>query len=310
MLDRLRRFTTTPQQLRRAAISAIVANAAIVVTGGAVRLSDSGLGCPTWPSCTGDRVLPGGANPHPTLNQAIEFGNRMLGFVVFAAVLACVIAAWRLRPQRPGLLKLSLLLPLGVLAQGILGGITVRMELNPFAVAPHFLLSVVLIYVCVWFFVRATEGDGPPERLIRRDLQRLAALLVAVLGAVTTLGTVVTATGPHAGDPGTRRLSWDPHLVTQFHSGFVFLYVGIVLALLVAFRVTAAPAALQRRTVEVFAIACLQGVIGFVQYFLHVPEVLVGLHMAGATLLTIATARLYFATRVRRTATVAVEVAV
>ncbi|HVX42253.1 MAG TPA: COX15/CtaA family protein [Mycobacteriales bacterium] len=295
----LRTTPTSSTLMRRLALAAIVTNAGIVVTGGAVRLSGSGLGCPTWPDCTDGRLLPGGTNTHGAINQAIEFSNRMLTFLVFVIAAACVIAAWRLRPKRTGVLKIAWLLPAGVAAQAVIGGITVRAKLNPLAVAPHFLASMVLVYVAVWLYVRTGEGDAPVRRIVRRELQWGVVLLIGILAAVEIVGTLVTATGPHAGDPGTRRLSWDPHVVTQFHADLVFLYVGAVTVLALGLRATGAPRPAVRRAYEVFVVMILQAVVGFVQYFTHVPEVLVGIHMFGATLATIATARLFFATRVR-----------
>ncbi len=297
--DHLRTTPTSPRLMRRLTISAIVANAGIVVTGAAVRLSNSGLGCPTWPDCTDGRLLPGGANTHAALNQSIEFGNRLLGFLVFVTAAGCVIGAWRLRPRRTSVLRIAWLLPLGVVAQAVLGGITVRQKLNPLTVAPHFLLSMVLVFIAVWLHSRVGEGDAPMRRLVRRELAAGVIALIGVVAAVEIVGTLVTATGPHAGDPGTKRLSWDPKIVTQFHADLVFLYVGLVVALLLGFLATGAPAVVRRRTVELIVVIVLQATVGYVQYFTHVPAVLVGIHMFGATLATVATARLYFATRTR-----------
>lgn len=285
--------------MRRLAISAIVANAGIVVTGGAVRLSNSGLGCPDWPRCTDGRLLPGGRNTHTVLHQSIEFSNRMLTFLVFATAVGCVLGAWRLRPRRPGVLAIAWILPAGIVLQALLGGLTVLDKLNPLVVAAHFLPSMALCYVAAWLYARVVEGDGPPQRVVRRDIQLGVRLLVVVVGAVEVVGTLVTATGPHAGDPHTRRLDWDPKMVTQFHADLVFLYVGLVVALILGMRATRAPAQVLRRSYVLIGVIVFQATIGYVQYFTHVPAVLVGIHMFGATLATIATARLFFATRER-----------
>lgn len=305
--DRLRTTPTSARVLRTCTIAAIVANAGIVVTGGAVRLSNSGLGCPTWPDCTNGRLLPGGANTHSTLTQTVEFGNRVLGVLVLASAVAVVLAVWRLRPRRRRLLAIAWTLPVGFLAQAVLGGVTVRVKLNPLAVAPHFLLSMVLVFFACWLLAASTEGDGPPRQLVRRELGIGVRALIGVVAAVEVLGTLVTATGPHAGDPGTRRLPWDPKIVTQFHADLVFLYVGLSLALLLGFLATGAARAVRRRTVELIGVIVVQAAVGYVQYFTHLPAVLVGVHMAGATLATIATARLYFSTRARGTAAGAAE---
>lgn len=285
--------------MRRLALSAIVANAGIVVTGGAVRLSNSGLGCPDWPRCTDGRLLPGGPNPHTPLHQSIEFSNRLLTFLVFATAVACVLGAWRLRPRRPGVLAIAWILPGGVLLQAVIGGLSVLDRLNPLIVAAHFLPSMALCYVAAWLYSRVVEGDGPPQRVVRRDIQLGVRLLVVVVAAVEVAGTLVTATGPHAGDPHTRRLGWDPEKVTQLHADLVFLYVGLVIALILGMRATRAPAAVLRRSYVLAGVIVFQGAIGYVQYFTHVPAVLVGIHMFGATLATIATALLFFATRER-----------
>lgn len=285
--------------MSRLAVAAIVANAGIVVSGGAVRLSKSGLGCPTWPRCTGGSLLPTRANPSGPLHESIEFGNRMLGFLVFATAVACVLGAWRLRPRRRGVLALAWLLPAGILVQAVIGGITVLDKLNPLIVAAHFLASMVLIYLAVWLHERTKEGDEPPRPVVRKEIQLGVRLLVVVVAAIEAVGTLVTATGPHAGADKVRRLGWDPRTVTQFHADLVFLYVGLVVALLLGLYATGAPARVRHRAFVVLGVIVLQGTVGFVQYFTHVPAVLVGVHMFGATLATIGTGRLFLATRER-----------
>jgi cytochrome c oxidase assembly protein subunit 15 len=285
--------------MQRLALGAIVANAGIIVTGGAVRLSNSGLGCPTWPKCTDGRLLPGGGNTHGPIHQGIEFSNRLLTFLVFAAAVLCVLGAWRMRPRRRGLLGIAWILPAGIVLQAVLGGITVLDKLNPLTVATHFLPSPVLCYIAVWLYVRAGEGDGPPKLAVRREIQLGVRFLVVVVAAVEVVGTLVTATGPHAGDPHTKRLDWDPKMVTQFHADLVFLYVGLLVALILGLKATRAGRPVIVRAYVLAGVVVLQAAIGYVQYFTHVPAVLVGCHMAGAALAVIATARLFFATRTR-----------
>lgn len=299
LLRRCAAYRTGRSLMRRLAIAAILTNAGIVVTGGVVRLSNSGLGCPNWPECDDNRLIPGGMNPHGLVHQSIEFGNRTLIVLVLGAAIAAFLGAWRMADRNRAVVAIAALLPLGVIAQAVLGGISVRERLNPLVVAPHFLLSMVLVYISVWLYTRVGEGDGPPQRLVRREIQLGTRMLVGVVAVVEVVGTLVTATGPHAGDPGTRRLDWDPRMVTQFHADLVFLYVGLVVALLLGMKATAAPATVRRRTWEVVVVVVVQAVIGYVQYFTHVPAVLVGFHMAGATLATIVTARLFFSTRTR-----------
>src|SRR3954471_7196063 len=155
--------------VRRLALASVVANAGIVVTGGAVRLTDSGLGCPTWPRCTAATYTPTAASDAHSL---IEFGNRMLTFVLVVVVAATLVAVMRQRPRRASLVRLATLLVLGIPAQAVLGGITVRTGLNPWTVMSHFLLSMLLLAVAALLLWRTAEGDGPPRLLVPRPLQQ------------------------------------------------------------------------------------------------------------------------------------------
>jgi cytochrome c oxidase assembly protein subunit 15 len=155
----------TPRTVRRLALASVVANAAIVVTGGAVRLTSSGLGCPTWPRCTETSYTP---TAEYAVHGVIEFGNRLLTFVLAAVVLATTVAVWRQRPRRPGMRRLATLVLLGIPAQAVLGGITVLTGLNPYTVMAHFLLSMVLIALAVVLHARAGEGDAPPRPTVGR----------------------------------------------------------------------------------------------------------------------------------------------
>jgi cytochrome c oxidase assembly protein subunit 15 len=187
-----------PSTVRRLAVASIVANSAIVVTGGAVRLTASGLGCPTWPRCTETSYTP---TSEYAVHGVIEFGNRLLTFVLAAIVLATLVAVWRQRPVRPGMRRLAALLFLGIPAQAVLGGITVLTGLNPWTVMGHFLLSMVLIGLAVVLHHRAREGDLPPRPVVPLLMRRLTQGLLAVTAVTLALGTVVTGSGPHSGDP-------------------------------------------------------------------------------------------------------------
>ncbi len=253
--------------------ASLVANIGIVVTGGAVRLTGSGLGCPTWPRCTEESLTPHG---DLDLHSAIEFGNRMLTFVLTAVAVATLVAAWR--TGRRELRRLALVLALGVPAQAVLGGITVLTDLNSWLVALHLLLSMAMIGVAVLFLRRIDDPPGSPAAWTRGRVQTLAWLTFAAAWVVLYLGTVVTGAGPHAGDAETERNGLDPLQVSQLHADAVFLLVGLTVGLLLA-------AGTARRAVAVLlAVELGQGTIGFVQYFTDLPEVLVGFHLLGAAL--------------------------
>jgi heme a synthase len=286
-------------------VIALVAQAGIVVTGGAVRITGSGLGCPTWPQCTPGSY--GAQLRQPEGYHAlIEFGNRLLTLVVSVAVLAAIAATISLRHRRRHLIPLAVAQLLGVLAQAVLGGITVLTDLNPATVAAHFMLSIGLIAVAVALVERSAEGDGPPHSVVHRDIRRLVALLVGCVVAVVVLGTVVTGSGPHSGDARRpARFAIDPATISLIHADLAIVTAGLAVAVLVALRITDAPTATRRRSVVLMGVILAQGLVGYVQYFTGLPAVLVMAHLAGACALWIATLRLYFATRSRGTAEVA-----
>lgn len=289
----------TAASMRWLALAGVAGNALIMSTGAAVRVSGSGLGCPTWPKCTGDSLVPTHSSEHAAVNMAIEFGNRLLTFLVLAVGVAVFVAAWRLRPRRRDLLRLAAIQPLSVVAQAIVGGIVVLTDLDPAAVSAHFLLSPALLAAATALWVRASEGDGPPHRLVRAELVWLARALVPVVFALLIAGTVVTGTGPHAGDATSPRFGFRIEQVAQLHADLVWATVGLTFALLLGLRLTNAPGRLQRRALELLAIELAQGVIGYVQYFTGVPGPLVVLHVLGSALVWIATLRVAFAVRER-----------
>jgi heme a synthase len=275
----------------RMALANAVANGAIVITGGAVRLTGSGLGCPTWPRCTDESFV---ATPELAGHGAIEFGNRLLTFVLTAIAIATVVAVWR--SARRDLRPLAALSLLGIPAQAVLGGITVLTGLNPWTVAAHFLVSMVLVAVATTLWLRSREpGVGGP--LVRRPFLLLVAGIAAVTAVVLVLGTVVTGSGPHSGDPEAGRTGFDPELVSQLHADVVFLLLGLTVALLVALYATDSPARVRRAARDLLIVQLAQGVIGYVQYFTDLPVVLVLLHMLGAVLVTAYTARLVWSVR-------------
>jgi cytochrome c oxidase assembly protein subunit 15 len=266
--------------------ASLVANSVLVVTGGAVRLTGSGLGCPTWPRCTDASFTPHGAL---SIHQAIEFGNRTLTFVLTAVAVLTMVAAWQ--TGRRELRTLGLVLLLGIPAQAVIGGITVLTDLNPWVVSLHLLCSLAIIAVAVLFLWRIDR----PTAVVVRDRRTLLATLTAVAGiAVLYVGTVVTGSGPHAGDRDVPRNGLDPLQLSQAHADLVFLLIGLTVAL-----VLVAPAEARRAAAWLLGIELSQALIGFVQYFTDLPVVLVGFHVLGAALIAAALAWMLLAVRER-----------
>ncbi len=273
---------------------------AIVFTGGLVRLTGSGLGCPTWPQCVAGSYTPVAIQPQG-FHKEIEFTNRLLTFVLTVAILACLVAAWRMVPRRRPLVLLAGCGLLGIVVQAVLGGITVRTGLNPASVALHFLVSMPLIAAATILYERSGDaGDGPVRWLVRPELRWLSTALTAVAGVVIVLGTLVTGTGPHSGDADHEvRFGFNPQQITWLHSDVVLVFLGLVVALVFAVRLTDAPPAVRRRAWWVLGITLAQGAIGYTQYFTGVPWALVAVHIAGATVLWVTVLRLRFSMRAR-----------
>jgi cytochrome c oxidase assembly protein subunit 15 len=273
------------------ALANAIANGVIVITGGAVRLTGSGLGCPTWPRCTGSSLVP---TRELAAHGVVEFTNRMLTFVLTVAAIAVVAVVFR--SVRRDLRKLAVISFLGIPAQALLGGVTVLTGLNPWTVAAHFLLSMVLVAVATTLWLRSREpGVGQP--LLRRPFVLLVTGIAAVTAVVLALGTVVTGSGPHSGDPKAGRTGFDPELVSQLHADVVFLLVGLTAALLVALYAIDSPGRIRRAARDLLIVQLAQGLVGYVQYFTNLPVVLVLVHMSGAVLITAFTARLIWSVR-------------
>ncbi|MFI6069801.1 heme A synthase [Micromonospora sp. NPDC051227] len=285
--------------LRRLALASIIANVGIVVTGGAVRLTASGLGCPTWPRCTDDSYV---TTPEMGVYGVIEFGNRMLTFAVGLIALATVLAVLAHRPRRPGLLALAVAVFLGIPAQAVIGGITVLTNLNPWVVGLHFLASMAVIAAAYALWRRIGDPDGPTVAVVPAPLRALARVTTGVTVAVLVVGTWVTGSGPHAGDHGAARNGLDPETISQVHADGVFLLIGLSVALIFAFRAVSAQRA-TRTAIILVAVELGQGLIGFVQYFTHVPAILVGAHMLGSCLVLLAALSVQWSTRERRAVT-------
>ena len=270
-------YTIRLRQARWAGWASVVANIGIVVTGGAVRLTGSGLGCPTWPRCTDESFRPHG---ELEFHSAIEFGNRLLTFVLVAVAVLLFVAA--LRTRRRDLVRLSVVLGLGIPAQAVIGGITVLTELNSWIVSLHLLLSLGLAALSVRF-LQVLDRPVPPAR---GPAVALAWGVLATAWVVFYLGTIVTGAGPHAGDAATERNGLDPAQWSQLHADAVFLLLGLTVGLVVTLLVQRAPRPAVQAALVLLGIELGQGVIGFVQYFTDLPVLLVGLHLLGAAVLS------------------------
>ncbi|MGW1748258.1 COX15/CtaA family protein [Streptomyces sp. NPDC002092] len=291
------RWTPEPRTVQRSALSALVMSVVIVVTGGAVRLTGSGLGCPTWPKCTADSLAPTG---EMNFHSAIEFGNRMLTYVLCAAIGWAIIAARSEKPYRRSLTRLGWAQFWLVMGNAVLGGIVVLVGLNPYTVAAHFLLASALIAVAVVMWQRTREGDGAPRPLVGKPVQQMVWFLVLATVLLIAVGTVVTGAGPHAGDSSkVERIPIDWETVAKLHAVLAWIVVTLTFALWFVLKAVDAPKDPLARTRELFLVLLAQGVIGYVQYFTHLPEVLVGLHMFGSCLIWIWALRVLLALRER-----------
>ena len=289
----------TPSVFRRIASVAWVFQALIVVSGAAVRLTSAGLGCEDWPSCTEDRLV-----PEWELHGWIEFGNRLISLVVTLSTVALVVGAYRRRPRRADLIRLSWALVAGTLAQIVLGGVTVLLDLNPIVVSGHFLLSMVLLWVAQLLWLRADPAGAPAPVVVTDDLTRQLLRLQLPLATVVLLtGTIVTGSGPNSGDSRADRLGLELTAVARVHSVCVWLLVACLTALVV--RTTMRPGAIEQRTDAadgsdrrrgfgslgpasivrfLVVVAVAQAAIGYTQFALGVPPGLVEAHVAGAVL--------------------------
>ena len=289
----------------------LVVEVLIVVTGGLVRLTGSGLGCPTWPQC-----VPGSYTPVPHqaegYHRFIEFGNRTLTSVVGIVALLAVYAVWRWSGptrtrwyavwerggSRRELMVPALLVLGGVVVQAVLGGITVLTGLSPITVSLHFLVSMVLVASAAYLVARRPAPAGRRPLVVHPLVERLGWVTCAVGAVVLVLGTVVTGSGPHSGDANEpARFGFDPRTVSWLHADTVMFFVGLVLAVWLAARLTGTEAASARAWLVVLGVTALQGVVGYTQYFTGLPWGVVLAHMLLATLLVVALTRAVVALR-------------
>lgn len=283
----------TPPRFRQVAVVALLMLAVIIVTGAAVRLTGSGLGCDDWPNCSDSSFVDVSSR-----HTAIEQINRLFTGVVGFAVIACVAGALVRVPRRRDLTVLASLLVLGVVANAVLGGISVLVDLHPLAVQGHMLLSMALIVAGAVLVRRAGDADGAPRRpAVSAPAVLLVRLHFALACVAVVTGTVVTAAGPHAGDEDAKRLGVDIPTVARLHGAAVI--ATVLAALAIAWRVRASANDRQVLTGPLSTwlfVALLQGALGYVQYFNGVPALLVGLHVAGATAVMFLSTQLLLAT--------------
>lgn len=259
---------------------------ALVLTGGAVRLTGSGLGCPTWPECTPGSYTPVPHQAEGQLHAWIEFGNRLLTFALLFSALIAVI--YVLKSGRKDLRSLAAGQVLGIFGQGILGGITVLTDLHPLPVAGHLLLSMLLIAGAASLYSRRHE----PKEKVSAPTKTISALSLAhvlISFIVLILGTIVTGSGPHAGDEKAQRFGFDIRTVAILHADAVIFLMGLTIALLVAASVTKST---KKAIYIFFGVSLAQGGVGYAQYLIGIPELLVAIHLAGATIFWIAAWRI------------------
>ncbi|MFI2489174.1 heme A synthase [Promicromonospora kroppenstedtii] len=290
-VDRFRHWT------RAVLIANLIGQIGIIGTGGAVRLTDSGLGCSTWPQCE-----PGSFTPvfheATTLHPYIEFGNRTLtGVLGVVAVLLAVLVCTDLK--RTASYRMLGLVPIvGVMMQALIGGIVVLLHLHPGWVSLHFGVSGALVAVSLYILHRHDEGDGAPRLVVTPQVRNVAWVLAGLTAVVVVLGVLTTGAGPHSGDAEVGyRIAVDPALLTKWHAAAVWMFLVALVAFLVAVR--RGPAEVRRAALTLLVITLAQGLIGYVQYFTDLPELLVGLHMIGAAALIAGTTRVWLTTRVR-----------
>ncbi|WP_454790008.1 COX15/CtaA family protein [Mycolicibacterium lutetiense] len=291
---------------RLIAFLVILTQGGISVTGAIVRVTASGLGCPTWPQC-----FPGSFTPVPhaevaVVHQVVEFGNRMITFLVVLTAIAAVLAVTRARRRREVLIY-AWLMPASTVVQAIIGGITVRTGLLWWTVAIHLLASMAMVWLAVLLFVKIGQPDGDPAGasvpLVPKPLRQLTVLSAVLLAAVLVTGTLVTGAGPHAGDKSldrvVPRLQVEITTLVHMHSSLLVAYLALIVAL--GFGLTAVRAArpIMVRLAVLVALVCAQGLVGIVQFYTGVPAVLVAVHVAGAATCTAATAALWASMRER-----------
>ena len=268
---------------RRISLANLIAQSGIIVTGAVVRLTGSGLGCPTWPDCAPGSLIPV-AGQVEGFHKYIEFGNRLLTFLVLA--IAIVLFVFSLLNEKRNIIVWSFLPLIGTLLQAVLGGITVLTGLHPSTVMAHFLLSIVLVGISVKIY------DYFNNKKVYKSLTKIVdnyVKIVTLVGlAVIVLGTITTGSGPHSGDEIAARFNLDIRVIAWLHADSVLLFIGLIIGLLVITKVNSDSNHLFKTTRTLFIICLVQGFIGYVQWFSNLPWILVSFHVIGAVITWIA----------------------
>jgi cytochrome c oxidase assembly protein subunit 15 len=293
----------SPTALRRWALAGVIASALIIWTGAAVRLSQSGLGCPDWPACTAHSIAAGGATGDTLIHRWIEFGNRLVTASIFVVAVGVFVVTWQFRQsdgrRRRDLLWLAAAQPGAIVLQAVLGGLVVLTKLNPALVSLHFMASVALVAATVALYMRCQEGTGAGTPLVPRLVQLSAFGVVGAIAVMMTAGTVVTGTGPLAGAADVARYHLPLEGVTQLHADIGWLLAGLMVALLLGLRLTSAPRRAIRLGWLLLGLIGWQGVIGYTQYFTGLPAGLVWVHVAGSVIIWITALLLPYSLRDR-----------
>lgn len=268
-----------PRSLRFFAWASFIAQVTIIATGGAVRLTGSGLGCPTWPTCTAESLVP---TEELTYHSLIEFGNRLMTGVVGIVALIVFLLVWRIRRERRDLFVLSFIVGLGIVAQAIVGGITVWTGLNPFIVGFHYVSSLALVCVTAAFLARMPEQPGPRERAVPAWYAGLAHATSAVLAISIIVGVLTTGSGPHSGDADAGRTGFDAEILEHVHAWPGYLLFALTLALVIAAWRDRLPTL--RWSIALLAIELVQIAVGLYQARNGLPVLAVGVHMVLAAL--------------------------
>jgi heme a synthase len=285
------------------AATVIVSQGGIAVTGSIVRVTASGLGCPTWPQCFPGSFVPVAVAEVPRVHQAVEFGNRMFSIAVVITAALAVLAVYRAR-RRAEVLTYAWLMPVSTVVQAVIGGITVRTGLLWWTVAIHLLVSMTMVWLSVLLYVKVGEpDDGVVHQRVARPLRLLTALTGVNLAVLLVAGTLVTAAGPHAGDRSPSRtvprLQIEITTLVHMHSSLLVAYLALLIGLGFGLLAVGAPRAIMLRLGVLAALVCAQAAVGTTQYFTGVPAALVAVHVAGAAACTAATAALWASMRER-----------
>ena len=301
LVDRLPLPSLRVQRLL--AIAVILSQAGISVTGAIVRVTASGLGCPTWPQCFPGSFTPIGVSEVPILHQTVEFGNRLLTFAVTLCAALIVLAVVRAR-RRKEVLVYAWLMPGGTVVQAVIGGITVRTGLLWWTVAVHLLASMAMVWLAVVLYAKISEPDDGIETVqVPAPLRMLTALSGVALAGVLIAGTLVTAAGPHAGDKSidrqVERLEVEIVTLVHLHSQLLIGYLALLIGLAFGLYAVGMSAAIRKRLFVLLGLVLAQALVGIVQYFTDVPAALVAIHVGGAAACTAATAALWASLRTR-----------